>query len=69
VCNNWKIDLSDFEKEQKMYVRFLWRICDKNCTLFGVSRATVPKVMSAYTNHGKTASAMRNGGRKSTLIE
>jgi hypothetical protein len=36
-------DLADFER-----VAFSWSIC----TLF-VSRATVSKVMSAYTNHGK----------------
>jgi hypothetical protein len=35
----------------------------------GVSRATVPKVMSAYTNHGKTTSAKKNSGQKSTLTE
>jgi hypothetical protein len=33
----------------------------KTATLLGVLRATVPKVMSAYTNHGKT-SAKRNSG-------
>jgi transposase len=38
-------------------------------TLLGVSRATVSKVMSAYTNHGRTTSAKRNSGRKSTLTE
>jgi FixJ family two-component response regulator len=27
------------------------------------------KVMSAYTNHGKTTSEKRNSGRKSTLTE
>jgi transposase len=41
----------------------------KSATLLGVLRATVSKVMSAYTNHGKTASAKRNNGRKSTLKE
>jgi hypothetical protein len=30
---------------------------------------TVSKVMSAYTNHGKTTSATRNSERKSTLTE
>jgi transposase len=39
----------------------------KTVTLFGVSRATVSEVTSAYTNHGKTTSAKRNSGRKSTL--
>jgi transposase len=41
----------------------------KTATLLGVSRATVSKVMSAYTNHGKIAPAKRNSGRKSTLTE
>jgi ribosomal protein L18 len=30
---------------------------------------TVSEVMSAHTNHGKTTSAKRNSGRKSTLTE
>jgi transposase len=34
-----------------------------------VSRVTVSKVISAYTNHGKTTSAKSNSGRKSTLTE
>jgi hypothetical protein len=41
----------------------------KTATLLGVLRVTVSKVMSAYTNHGKTTSAKRNSGRKSTLTE
>jgi transposase len=41
----------------------------KTATLLGVLRATVSKVMSAYTNHGKTTSAKRNSGRKSTVTE
>jgi transposase len=41
----------------------------KTATLLGVSRVTVSKVMSAYTNHGKTISAKRNSGQKSTLTE
>jgi transposase len=41
----------------------------KTATSLGVPRATVSKVMSAYTNHGKATSAMTNSGRKSTLTE
>jgi transposase len=41
----------------------------KTATLLGVSRATVSKVMSAYKNHGKTTSAKRNSGKKSTVTE
>jgi transposase len=42
---------------------------EKSATLLGVSRATVSEVMSAYTNLGKTTSAKRKSGRKSTLTE
>jgi hypothetical protein len=40
----------------------------KTATLLGVLRMTVPKVMSAYMNHGKT-SMKRNSGQKSTVVE
>jgi hypothetical protein len=36
---------------------------------FGVSCATVAKVMSAYTNHMKTSSAKMNSGWKPTLTD
>ena len=36
----------------------------KTATLLGVSRATVPKGMMADTDHAKTTSAERNGGRQ-----
>jgi len=35
----------------------------------GVSRAAVFKVVTAYTNHGKTSSAERDSGRKPKLSE
>jgi transposase len=41
----------------------------KTATLLGVSRATVPKVMSAYKTRGKTTSTKGKNGRKSTLTE
>jgi transposase len=41
----------------------------KPATLLGVSRASFSEIMSAYTNHGKTTSAKRNSGRKSTRTE
>jgi hypothetical protein len=41
----------------------------KTSTIMRVSRATVSKVMSAYTNHGKTTSVKRNSVQKSTLTE
>jgi hypothetical protein len=37
------------------------------CLIVRLSTATVTKVMSAYTDHGKIISAKRNSGRKSTL--
>jgi hypothetical protein len=45
------------------------RFVIKTATLLGASRATISKIMSAYTNHGKATSAKRNIGRKSTLTE
>jgi transposase len=62
-------DLSDFERGQMIGARLAGAPVIKTATLLGVSRATVPKVMSAFTIHGKTASANRNSGRKSALTE
>jgi len=38
-------------------------------TLLGVSNAAFSKVMTVYTNHGKTSSAKRNSGQKLKLSE
>jgi transposase len=62
-------DLSDFEGGQIVGARLAGASVTKTATLFGASRATVSKVVSAYTNHGKTASARQNSERKSTLTE
>jgi transposase len=62
-------DLSDFESGQMAGVRLAGASVIKNATSLGVSRATISEVMSAYTNHGKTTSAKRNSGRKSTLTK
>jgi transposase len=62
-------DLSDFEIVPFVGTRSAGASVTKTATLLGVPRATVYKVMSAYTNHGKTTSAKRNSGRKSTLTE
>jgi transposase len=41
----------------------------KTATSLGVLRATVSEVILPHTNDGKTTSAKRNSGRKSTLTE
>jgi transposase len=61
--------MSDFERGHIADARLAAASVTKTATLLGVSRATVPKVMLAYTNHGKTTSAKRNSERKSTLTE
>jgi transposase len=58
-------DLSDFERGHIVGARF----AGATVTLLGVSRATVSKIMSAYTNHETTTLAKRNSGRKSTMAE
>jgi transposase len=62
-------DFSDFERGQIVGARLAASSVTKTVTLLGVLRATVSKVMSAYTNHGETTPAKRNGGQKSTLTE
>jgi transposase len=62
-------DLSDFERRQIFGAHLAGASVTKTATLLGVSRVTVSKVMSAYTNHGKTTSMKRNSWRKSTLTE
>jgi transposase len=60
---------SDFERGQIVGARLAGASVMKTDTLLDVKRATVSKVMSAYTNHGKTTSPKRNSGRNSTLTE
>jgi transposase len=62
-------DLANFERGQIVGARLPGASMTKTATLLGVSRMTVSKVMSAYTNHGKTSSSKRNSGRRSTLTE
>jgi predicted transcriptional regulator len=62
-------DFSDFERGQIVCMRLAGASVTKTATLLGVSRATVSKVMPAYTNHAKTISAMGDSGQKSTLTE
>jgi transposase len=61
--------LFNFERGQIVGACLAGTSVIKTATLLGVSRVTVFTVMSAYTNHGKTTSAKRNSGRKSTLTE
>jgi hypothetical protein len=57
-------NLFDFEREQIVAVRLTRASLTKTATLLGVLRATDCKVMSAYTNHGKTTLARRKSGGK-----
>jgi len=62
-------DLSDFGTGQIVGACSAVAPLIKTATLLGVSRAAVSKVMTAYTNHGKTPSARRNSGQKPKLSE
>jgi hypothetical protein len=63
-------DLADSERGQTVGVCLSGVSVTKTAALLGVSRVTVSKVMlAAYSNHGKTASAKRNSGLKSALME
>jgi transposase len=62
-------EFSDFQRGQFVGARLAGTSVTKSSTVLGVSRAAVSKVMSAYTNHGKTTATKRNSGRTSTLTE
>jgi len=57
-------DLSDFGTGQIVGACLAVASVIKTATSLSVSRAAVSKVMTAYTNHGKTSSAERNSGQK-----
>jgi len=62
-------DVSDFQRGQMVGARLTGTSVTKMLTLLGVSRPTFSKVMTTYTNHGKTPSAKRNNGQKPILSE
>jgi IS30 family transposase len=62
-------DLSDFERRQITGAHLSAASVTKTATLLRVLRATVSKIMLAYTIHGKTTSGKRNSGQKSTMTE
>jgi len=60
-------DLSDFQTGQILGACLAEVSITKSVTFFGVSRSAVSEVVTAYTNHGKTSSGMRNSGQKPKL--
>jgi predicted transcriptional regulator len=62
-------DLSYFERRQIVGACLAGASVTRTARLLSVSRATVSKVMSAYTNHEKATSAKGNSVRKSTVAE
>jgi hypothetical protein len=62
-------ELPDFERGHIIGGRLTGASLKKKVVLFGVSTATFSKVTSGCMNHGKSISARRNSGRKSTLTE
>jgi hypothetical protein len=55
-------DLFNFVKGEMIGARSAGASVTQTARLLGVWRATVSKVMLAYTNHGKATSAKRNSG-------
>ena len=62
-------DLADFQRGQTVDAHLAGVSVTKTASLLVVSRAAVSKVMTAYTNHGKTSSAKRNSSRQPKLSE
>jgi hypothetical protein len=62
-------DLSDFGRGKIIGGSSAGASLTKTTTLLGVMRATVSKVMPAYTNHGKKTLGKRKSGLKSTMPE
>jgi predicted transcriptional regulator len=63
------VALSHFQRGQIVGAHLSGASVTKMATLLGISRAAVPKVMTTYTNRGKTPSGERNIGQKPKLNE
>jgi transposase-like protein len=61
--------LSDFRRGQIVGAHLAGSSVTKTAATLGVPSAVVSKVMTAYTNYGKTSSAKRNSGRNPTQSE
>jgi len=61
-------DFSDFQRGQIVDAHLAGTSVTKAATLLGVSRAAVSRVMTTYTNHGRT-STKGNSGQKPKLSE
>jgi hypothetical protein len=51
-----------FSKRTDCWCELAGASVTKMATIFGVPRAAVSRVMTPYTNYGKTLSAVRNSG-------
>ena len=62
-------DLSDFKRGQIVGACLAGAIVTKTAELFGVTKSTVSKVMTAFEKEGKTSSLKQNSGRKRKLSD
>ena len=60
-------DLSDLKRGQIVGARMAGASVTKIDVLFGVTRSTVSKVMTAFKKEGKTSSLKQNSERKRKL--